>query len=124
MTFERTIPTLRIFSVEKALDFYVGFLGFKVDWEHRFYPNAPVYMQVSRDGLELHLSEHHGDGTPGTHVMVLMKGIDDYCAEIAAKPYPYYNPQVEERFWGAKGMKVIDPFNNHIEFSEPHAQPA
>ena len=26
---------LRIFSVEKALEFYVEFLGFKVDWEHR-----------------------------------------------------------------------------------------
>lgn len=119
MTFERAIPTLRIFSVEKALDFYVGFLGFQKDWEHRFSEDAPVYMQVSRDGLQLHLSEHHGDGTPGTHIMILMKGIDAYHAEIAAKPYKYYNPAVEERFWGAKGMGVIDPFGNHIEFSEP-----
>jgi len=29
-------PVLRIFDVEKAKDFYFGFLGFSVDWEHRF----------------------------------------------------------------------------------------
>ena len=40
-----TIPILRIFSVDKAKEFYVGFLGFAVDWEHRFDDPAPVYMQ-------------------------------------------------------------------------------
>jgi hypothetical protein len=29
--FTRTIPILRIFSVEKAKEFYVGWLGFQVD---------------------------------------------------------------------------------------------
>jgi catechol 2,3-dioxygenase-like lactoylglutathione lyase family enzyme len=32
----QAIPILRIFDLEKARDFYVGFLGFRVDWEHRF----------------------------------------------------------------------------------------
>ena len=27
----RTIPILRIFSVEKAKEFYIGWLGFKID---------------------------------------------------------------------------------------------
>jgi catechol 2,3-dioxygenase-like lactoylglutathione lyase family enzyme len=44
----QTIPILRIFSVAKAKEFYVDFLGFQVDWEHRFEDVAPVYMQVSR----------------------------------------------------------------------------
>ena len=34
--FERVIPILRIFSIDKAKEFYVQFLGFRVDWEHRF----------------------------------------------------------------------------------------
>ena len=63
---QRTVPIFRIFSLEKAREFYLDFLGFKVDWEHRFEPDAPVFMQVSRDGLVLHLSEHFGDGTPGS----------------------------------------------------------
>jgi hypothetical protein len=32
----QTIPLLRIFDVERAKAFYVGFLGFAIDWEHRF----------------------------------------------------------------------------------------
>jgi len=30
------IPLLRIFSETKAKEFYIDFLGFSVDWEHRF----------------------------------------------------------------------------------------
>jgi catechol 2,3-dioxygenase-like lactoylglutathione lyase family enzyme len=51
------IPILRIFSVEKAREFYLDYLGFHLDWEHRFDDNAPLYMQVSRAGLILHLCE-------------------------------------------------------------------
>jgi hypothetical protein len=32
----QAIPIFRIFDVAKAKEFYVGFLGFQVDWEHRF----------------------------------------------------------------------------------------
>ena len=34
--FARAIPVLRIFSVDKANEFYVGYLGFTIDWQHRF----------------------------------------------------------------------------------------
>src|SRR5437764_861107 len=68
--FIRTVPILRSFDEAKAREFYLGFLGFGVDWEHRFEPDAPLYMQVSRDGIIFHISEHHGDGSPGVHVRV------------------------------------------------------
>ena len=61
VAFQKTIPILRIFNAEKAKEFYVGYLGFSVDWEHHFEDNTPAYLQVSRAGLTLHLSEHHGD---------------------------------------------------------------
>lgn len=48
--FAQIFPILRIFDEAKAREFYVDFLGFKVDWEHRFGENFPLYMQVS--GLE------------------------------------------------------------------------
>jgi hypothetical protein len=61
ISFAKTIPILRMFSVEKTREFYLGFLGFKVEWEHRFEPALPLYMQVSRGDFVLHLTEHHGD---------------------------------------------------------------
>ncbi|HVG80936.1 MAG TPA: glyoxalase superfamily protein [Methylomirabilota bacterium] len=116
--FERTVPILRIFSEEKAKEFYLGFLGFTLDWEHRFEPGMPLYMQVSRAGLVLHLSEHHGDGAPGATVFVETAGLDAFHAEVTAKNYKYLRPGIEDAPWGARVMTVIDPFSNRIRFSE------
>jgi hypothetical protein len=117
-TMLQTIPILRIFSVEKAREFYVGFLGFTVDWEHRFEPTAPLYMQVSRGGLALHLSEHHGDACPGSTVLVRMTGLAGYHREITAKGYAYLRPGIERAPWNADVMEVTDPFGNRIRFTQ------
>jgi uncharacterized glyoxalase superfamily protein PhnB len=116
--FQEAIPILRIFSVEKAKEFYVDFLGFSIDWEHRFGDNFPLYAQVSRAGLRLHLSEHHGDACPGSTVFVWMRGIAEYHRELVAKDYPYYKPGLEDAPWDAKVMQVTDPFGNRLRFSE------
>ena len=114
----RTIPILRIFDVDKAKAFYADFLGFEVEWEHRFDDASPVYMQLTRAGLALHLSEHHGDACPGSTVFVWMEGIDAFHREITAKGYGYLRPGLEETFYGAQCMEVIDPFGNRIRFNE------
>ena len=116
--FTRTVPIFRIFQVEKAKEFYIDYLGFALDWEHRFEPEAPLYMQVSRAGLVLHLSEHHGDGSPGAAVFVETAGLDLLHAELAAKRYRYLRPGIEDAPWGARLMTVIDPFGNKIRFNE------
>lgn len=121
--FERTAPVLRIFSVEKAREFYLGFLGFGVEFEHRFGDDFPLYMGVARDGLALHLSEHHGDATPGSAVFVWMTGIDAFHAELSAKAYKYNRPGIEEQPWG-RVLSVTDPFANRIHFCERPADPA
>ena len=54
LTYVRTVPILRSFDEAKAREFYIDWLGFVVDWEHRFEPGLPLYMQVSRDGIALH----------------------------------------------------------------------
>lgn len=114
----QTVPIFRIFDEAKAREFYIDFLGFHVDWEHRFEENMPLYMQVSRAGLVLHLSEHVGDACPGSTVFVRMTGIDALHAELAAKKYKYLRPGVEIAPWNAKCMEVIDPFGNRIRFNE------
>ena len=118
--FARVIPILRIFSIEKAKEFYIGFLGFTVDWEHRFEEKAPLYLQFSRGDLRLHLTEHYGDGCPGSTVFVEMKGIEELHREIGTKNYPYLRPGLREEPWNARSMEVIDPFGNRLRFSEYH----
>ncbi len=52
----------------------MNWLGFKVDWEHRYESNFPSYMQVSMDDIAFHLSEHHGDATPGSKAFIEFTG--------------------------------------------------
>jgi catechol 2,3-dioxygenase-like lactoylglutathione lyase family enzyme len=104
--------------VEKAKEFYVDYLGFKLDWEHAFEPNTPVYMQVSRGDLIFHLSEHYGDGTPGSCVYVAMEGVREFHGELAAKKYKYYRPGVERTQWNTWAMDLLDPFGNKLRFNE------
>lgn len=118
IVFQPAIPIFRIFSEEKAREFYLGFLGFRLDWEHRFEPDMPIYMQISRGAVVLHLSEHHGDATPGSTAYVRMRGVRDFHAEISAKGYRYLRPGVESRDWTDAEMTVTDPFGNRIRFGE------
>jgi uncharacterized glyoxalase superfamily protein PhnB len=119
--FQAVTPVLRIFDVAKAKEFYVDYLGFHWDWEHRFHDNAPLYGQISRGGLIFHLSEHHGDGSPGAAVIVTISDVGAYHRELAAKRYRYMNPGLEESQWEGRTVQVWDPFGNRIRFREPKA---
>lgn len=117
IAFEQAVPIVRIFDVPKAHEFYLGFLGFGVDWEHRYGDNFPLYTQISRAGLRLHLSEHAGDATPGGNMCVYMKGIRAFHQELTSKDYRYMKPGLEDEGTRLE-VQVTDPFNNRIRFME------
>src|SRR5215472_7312594 len=102
----------------KAREFYIDYLGFKIEFEARISDNAPLFMGISRDGLMLYLSEHHGDGVPGIHVVVDMVGVDALHEELKAKRYRYMNPSIQDQEWGTRELCVVDPSGNKIYFSE------
>ncbi|MEL6401650.1 MAG: glyoxalase superfamily protein [Cyanobacteria bacterium J06607_6] len=118
MSLAKTTPILRIFDEAKAKEFYVDFLGFQVDWEHRFQPGMPLYCQVSRDHCVLHLSEHHGDCTPGAAMRIEADDLDGFHAELLGKDYRYARPGIEEMPWGSRDMSINDPFGNRLTFTK------
>ena len=117
IVFTQPVPIFRIFDEEKARGFYEGFLGCTVDWEHRFHVGAPLYCQVSRDGLKLHLSEHSGDASPGATAVCYMTGVEAFQKSLIAKDYKYNRPGLQQQDWGLE-CDVIDPFGNRIRFME------
>ncbi|BCP52473.1 glyoxalase [Kaistia sp. 32K] len=121
LQFKQVIPILRIFDIAKAMEFYRDFLGFAVDWEHRYAEGMPLYAQVSRAGAVLHLSEHHGDASPGSTVFVWMRGIEAFHRELLGKKYGYSRPGLEKTGYDARMVEVPDPFGNRIRFNEANA---
>lgn len=110
-------PVLRIFDYQKAIDHYITWLGFGIDWEHRFDADAPVYLQVSFRDIVLHLSEHSGDGTPGSNVFVdNFEGLAAYHQALLSKKYRYNRPGIEVPFFDEQALSVtvIDPFHNQL----------
>ena len=117
MKLSAAIPLLRIFSTDKAREFYVDFLGFSVEWEHRFGENFPLYMQIRRGDLVIHLTEHHGDATPGSTIFVPVEGIAELHRELTDKQYRYAKPGVENVGYGMQ-LQVADPFGNRLRFCQ------
>ena len=114
----KTTPVYRMFDEQKARDHYLGHLGFEIVFEHRFSDDAPPYMGIQRDGVNLHFSEHHGDCTPGSSIRIEVEDIDALHRELQGKNYKYYNPGIQEQPWGSREMSVQDPFGNRVIYFE------
>ncbi|MBW7455488.1 VOC family protein [Paenibacillus sepulcri] len=119
MTMNRVTPILRIFDEAKAREFYVDYLGFKVEWEHRFEENFPLYMEVSFGECVLHLSEHHGDSSPGSAVRIATTQLKAYHSRLLEQNYKYAKPGIEETPWNTAEVRIADPFGNRIIFYAP-----
>jgi catechol 2,3-dioxygenase-like lactoylglutathione lyase family enzyme len=113
------IPVVRISSVEKAREFYVDFLGFAADWG---WPgdddDRPLYAQVSRSGVTLHLSEHRADGPPAMELFIRTAGLDVLHEELSSKKYRYAELGVRHTPDDRREIHVTDPFGNRLRFSE------
>lgn len=117
MKFGNTTPILRSFDEIKAKEFYLEFLEFNLDWEHRFEDDLPLYMQVSKDGCVLHISEHHGDCSPGAAVRIQVTNLEQYHDLLLGKKYKHARPEIQEMPWGSKDMSIADPFGNRLIFT-------
>ncbi|GAA4668252.1 glyoxalase superfamily protein [Frondihabitans cladoniiphilus] len=109
------IPILRTFPGPEALRFYVDFLGFTVDWEHRFDEGLPLYQQVSLEGAVLHLSEHHGDATPGSAVRIEVADVAALQKRLEESPIYPLRIGLSHQPWG-DDLEIPDPFGNRLIF--------
>jgi hypothetical protein len=111
----RSVPIFRSFDETKARGFYVDWLGFEWAGEHRFHAGAPLYVFLRLGAFHLHLSEHHGDATPGSTAIVYVEGLAKWHQSLP--PYPNMNPGLETLPWGVE-MVVTDPFGNRLRLLE------
>jgi catechol 2,3-dioxygenase-like lactoylglutathione lyase family enzyme len=117
-TFEfKAIPTFGVRDYDTAIDFYIDFLGFRIDWEHRFEPNGPIYMQISKNGLVLHLSESKRF-EKNVIAFVETKNISGFHKELQERNPTRRIPDIEQTKWKTLQLEIEDPFGNLLRFNE------
>lgn len=77
------------------------------------HPHSADLRRRSRTGCVLHLSEHHGDCSPGSAIRIQTDALEALQAELHAKQYKYARPSIEEKPW-SKEMTISDPFGNSL----------
>jgi predicted enzyme related to lactoylglutathione lyase len=104
VTFEGVTPILRVRSLSASVDYYVGVLGFKVDWQ-----SPGLFGSVSRDRCHIMLSE--GDqGNPGTWVWIGVEDVEPLFEEYTSKGAKIRNPPTNYEW--AYEMQIEDPDGN------------
>lgn len=117
-TLKGTVPIFRIFDEAKAKEFYLDFLEFNLDWEHRFEENTPLYCQISYGDCVIHLSEHYGDAIPGSSIRIEVEHIEAFHAHVLGKQYKYARHGLETTPWQTREVRLGDPFGNRLVFYE------
>jgi catechol 2,3-dioxygenase-like lactoylglutathione lyase family enzyme len=107
----RVVPTLRIAKLAGSRDFYLRALGFQLDWEHAN-DAGERFVQLSRDGLLLYLSERAEDGTGPGLVHLYVPNVDAWHAECFERGVDAPLPQ--DRPWGNREFRVVDPDGNQL----------
>jgi uncharacterized glyoxalase superfamily protein PhnB len=113
-------PQFRITDARRSAAFYVDGLGFALDWEHRFEPGFPVFMQVTRAGQTIFLTEHAGDCRVGGAAYFVVPDVDACYREFKARGVAPEEPPADMP-WGPREMVVADPDGNRLRFASRRA---
>lgn len=113
---QTVIPQFRITDAEGSMPFYIEGLGFEIDWEHRFEPGFPVFMQLTREGQTIFLTEHAGDCQVGGAAYFVVPDVDACYQQFSARGVIATEPP-EDTPWGTREMVVTDPDGNRLRFA-------
>lgn len=116
------VPVVKCADIDRAITHYTEVLDFELVgvWPERA---DPAYGFLVRDGEELHLSSHAGDGSPGQSILVLVDDVDAVFAAISAHGHdashrtesPLHQAPVNQT-WGTRDWAVDDPDGNKIVY--------
>lgn len=118
---EKTIPLLRVSDYDKAIDYYIKWLGFKIDWEKKP-DDGPFRIQISfRETITLQLLQFETAEGLGTWILIEdFKNLVIFRKFLGMKPAKYPTPPVKH-FPEDKSILTLtfqDPFRNLIELRQ------
>lgn len=113
-----TISMLRVANARASEKLFCEKLGFEKTWEHDPGDGYPVFLEVARDKVAFHLSEHEGDGPAGIQIYVNVTNARELYDEFIAKGAEIADPPSEAE-WGEVVFELQDLDGNTLRFGSP-----
>lgn len=120
------IPTVRCRNMRASLAFYTGVLDFeRVEGDVDL--DDPTFSVLARDGDQLWLSSHRGDGSFGQAIVVATDDIDALFRKFRERglntpgnpdaPEAVHEGPIDQT-WGTREFYVDDPDGNTLRFTQ------
>lgn len=116
--FESTISMLRVQDARKSEAFYRDVLGFKKSWEFDPGDGQPIFIEVTRDNVSFHLSEHEGDGPIGIQLYVNVADARTLHDDLVSRNVTI-TESLHEAEWGHHVFAIEDPDRNTLRIGSP-----
>jgi catechol 2,3-dioxygenase-like lactoylglutathione lyase family enzyme len=120
------VPNVRCKNMKASLTFYTSVLDFVyVGGDGN--PGDPSFSLLSREGDQLILSSHAGDGEFGQAIMITTDDVDALCRKFRERGLVTPgNPEAPEHVhegpidqtWGTREFYVDDPDGNTLRFTQ------
>lgn len=102
---------------------YCEKLGFEKTWEYDPGDGYPVFLELTRDSVSFHLSEHEGDGPFGIQIYIGNADSQALYDEFSKAGAPLAGPPYEAE-WGEVVFEFQDLDGNTLRFGSPIKQAA
>lgn len=113
---QTVIPQLRMLKATESQPFYEQGMGFSVDWRHQFEPGFPLFLQLTRAGQTIFLTEHAGDCLPGGAAYFKVPDVDEVFRDFRSRGIVHVAAPADTP-WGTREMALLDPAGNRLRFA-------
>ncbi len=123
----KIVPVIKSSDLDRSIRFYTKFLDFEWKWpDDADREKANGVAHLNKDGAELMLSRHAGDGVFGSVNRVFVDSVDERYHAFRARGLdttkwpnsPIHTAPVDQT-WGLREFAVKDPDGNGLCFCAP-----
>ena len=123
----KMVPVIKCSDLARSVHFYTSVLDFERRWpEDEARETANGVALLVKDGAELQLSRHAGDGVFGSLNRVFVKDVDERYETFRRRGLdttmrsesPIHTAPVDQT-WGLREFSVTDPDGNGLCFCAP-----
>jgi catechol 2,3-dioxygenase-like lactoylglutathione lyase family enzyme len=122
----KIVPVIKCSDLRRSLGFYTEVLDFERKWPGQDDELALGVVDLVRDGAEIQLSRHSGDGVFGSLCRVFVDDVDERYEtfrrrglDTTKRPESPIHTAPVDQTWGLREFALTDPDGNNLCFCAP-----